>query len=198
MMSGLFLAIMVALAGPDTARAQGIKLGEKMPMIDVAVKLADGNSVVLSSLKGEQGTVVIFWSNQCPWVRRYESRVTELVDAFSEKGIGFVLINANDSVAFPRENTAESGRNAQRYQLPYLIDEGSRLARAFGATQTPHIFLFDPSDVLVYVGKLDDSPGDPGNVQNSYLKEALTLVLQGNPVVTAETPAFGCQIKFQD
>lgn len=193
-----FMSLILVLVGAGGAGAQGLSLGGKMPMAGVTVQQADGGTVVLSDLRGERGTVVIFWSNQCPWVRKYESRVSDLAEDFQAKGIGFILINANDGGAFPRDNQAESRRNAGRFEWPYLIDEGSRLARAFGATRTPHIFVFDPSDTLVYVGALDDSPGDPGNVQHTYLHEALSLILQGNAVVTAETPPFGCMIRFQD
>lgn len=192
-----FLAVSV-LASP--AAAQELVPGSAMPMADVAMSDVDGGEATLARLAGEQGTVVIFWSNQCPWIQRYEERLIALTDSFAPLGLSFVLVNSNDGSAFPQESPAESRATFERSGFPsgvaYLIDPTSELARSFGAERTPHAFVFDESGVLVYMGAIDDSPGDPANVSARYLRSALDAVVSGADVAVPQTKAFGCTIKF--
>lgn len=196
------LLVMVLLASPARGQAADeIPLGSTMPMMNESLPDVQDGQATLGGLKGGAGTVVIFWSNQCPWVERYESRVVDLVDAFADRGIAFVLVNSNDAEAYPQEAAAAG---AERYDaagypsaVRYLSDPSSRLAEAFGAERTPHVYLFNDNDVLVYAGTIDDSPGDPGNVQETFLRDALQAVAAGSDVAVPQTKAFGCTIKFK-
>ena len=184
------------ILGPSMAagQSQELPLGSSMPMADQAMPQADGSQASLSSLAGTTGTVVIFWSNQCPWVDKYEGRVKALHNDYSGQSINFVLVNSNDASAFPQESaqvSAEAG-----YAMPYLMDKSSVLANAFGASRAPHVYVFDGDQSLVYVGTIDDSPGDPGNVKNTYLADALSALVSGDAIPVAKTKAFGCTIKF--
>ena len=192
-----FTAIMLACGAlPVAAQSPKISVGEEMPMQNEPLTTAEGEQVSLSGLAGNQGTVVIFWSNQCPWVSKYEQRVQDLASSYGSKGYSFVLVNPNDPSAFPKESREAS--QGKGYQVPYLMDTESRLARAFGATRTPQVFVFDASNTLSYTGTIDDSPGDPGNVNENYLEEALDAVAQGEEVSTSTTKPFGCMIKFSN
>jgi hypothetical protein len=173
---------------------QEIPLGTSMPMADEAMPRAEGGQATLSSLAGSTGTVVIFWSNQCPWTDKYEDRVMGLHDAYQGQNLRFVLVNSNDEAAFPQESAASSAE--QGYPMPYLMDKSSALANAFGASRAPHVFVFDADRSLVYAGTIDDSPGDPGNVKSTYLDDALSALVSGQPIPVAKTKAFGCTIKF--
>lgn len=187
------------LFAPAFALAQEANIGSTLPLASRSMQAADGSSLTLGSLKGDQGTVVIFWSNTCPWVSKAEDRVLSLANTYAGRGFGFVLVNANDPVAFPDESGEANQQRATsaNYGMPYVTDAGSELAVALGASRTPHIYVFDGSDALVYVGALDDSPGDPSNVTKTYLADALDAVIAGSPVPVAQTKAFGCTIKFQ-
>ncbi len=191
----LMLAVWSIGSAAVTASAQGIGQGAKMPLANEAFETYSGSSATLSGLRGGSGTVLIFWSNECPWVNKLEGRVQSLVNEFSGRGIGFVLINSNDPVAFPKESPASGIKSS--WPDRYLVDKNSTLARALGASRTPHVFLFDASDALVFSGAVDDSPGDPGNVKNAYLKDALNAILSGSGVSAPETKAFGCTIKLK-
>lgn len=194
-LTAIFTLVMLAV-GPALAQNEELPLGSAMPMASEALPQAGGGQSSLGDAQGASGTVVIFWSNNCPWVDKYEDRVLDLANTYGSQGVGFVLVNPNDADAFPRESLEESARRAGSYPMPYLRDPGSRLARAFGAARTPHVFVFDGAGELAYVGTIDDSPGDPGNVQNSYLAGALDALVAGEPVATTRTKAFGCTIKF--
>ena len=77
--------------------------------------------------------------------------------------------------------------------MVYLSDPTSAVAKAFGAERTPHAFVFDADGRLAYVGTIDDSPGDAGNVKERYLERAIGTL---GGVATPSTKAFGCTIKF--
>lgn len=192
----LIPALLLAFGLVSTAAAQEIPLGSKMPAADQNLGTAAGGQASLASLKGTKGTVVVFWSNQCPWIDKYEARVLALAREFRGQGFGFVFVNANDAAAYPKESAAES--KGKGYEVAYLLDTSSSLARAFGAERTPHVYVFDASSALVYVGAIDDSPGDPGSVGQSYLRMALGEIGRGAAVSMPKTKAFGCMIKHKN
>lgn len=192
---GVGLILLLMSAPLVTAQPQELPLGSTLPMQDHTVQRVDGTNTTIGALAGEKGTVFIFWSNQCPWIDQYEERVLNIYRAHSSAGVRIVLINANDPVAFPQE--AAAAGQAKNYPMPYVMDVGSRFAEAVGAFRTPHVFVFDGSKTLVYTGGIDDSPGDPSNVQHTYLLDVIQALAQGTAAEPLATKAFGCRIKFQ-
>lgn len=189
------LAALLLAVGPLSAQAQGLSLGSPLPSAS-GLQDVQGGAAELASLAGSNGTVVIFWSNACPWVEQYEERILRLAQQYQEQGVRFVLINSNNASAFPGESLAESKKRAAGYDgVTYLRDEGGAAAEAFGAARTPHVFVFDSGRSLVYAGAVDDSPGDAQNVQKTYLADALSAITDGGDVPVAQTNAFGCIIK---
>lgn len=193
-----FAALAAAALLVIPVAAQEAPLGSEMPLADRSMTLVDGSSTTLGSLQGDAATVVVFWSNQCPWVDRYEERMQAIMSDYSGRGVSFALVNANDPDAYPKESIEESRQRAQssNYSGRYVIDTGSQLANALGATRTPHVYVFNQQNRLVYVGSIDDSPGDPGNVQRTYLRDALDAVIADRTVSVPQTKAFGCTIRF--
>ncbi|RMH52269.1 MAG: thioredoxin family protein [Bacteroidetes bacterium] len=185
--------------GPALAQDQELPLGAPLPSAELTLTRPDGRAVSLQSLLGSAGTVIVFWSNQCPWVDKYEDRLADLAATYGAAGFAFLVVNANDADAFPKEGADESQARARDLgaAFTYLMDNGSALARALGASRTPHVFVFDANRTLVYVGTIDDSPGDPGNVQKTYLKDVLDALQAGQSVAVPKTKAFGCTIKLQ-
>ena len=168
-----------------------------MPHAELSRQSTNGNQGTLAAARGSKGTVVAFWSNECPWVSKSQDRFLALAKEYAGRGIGFVLVNSNDPVAFPKESLAGSKAYAQAsgISLPYLMDTDGQLARAFGAARTPHVYVFDADGTLAYVGAIDDSPGDPNNAQVHYLRDALNSISNGTDVAVPRTKAFGCTIK---
>lgn len=180
-----------------SAYADGIKLGDKAPMTDVKMKNVDGKQVSIADVTGKNGTLVIFSCNHCPFVKAWEQRITELGNTYRGKGVGVIQINSNDpAVQAPDGYEEMQARSKERgFQFPYVVDEKSAVALAFGASRTPEFFLFDKDGKLVYHGALDDNK-DAAKASQHYLKDALEAVLAGKPVAIAETKAIGCTIKF--
>jgi len=198
------LLVSATLSGPmahaQQANGQQAASQQARPTIpDAEVVTTERDTVSIQSLTGESATVLLFWSNQCPWVDRYESRVRDLTDQFADDGVRFVLVNSNDASTYPEESVE---KNAERVafasrSVPYVSDPSGEVAAAVNASRAPHAFVFDHtgSGRLVYNGAIDDSPAASDNVEEAYLKAVLDAVLSGDDVPFVETKAFGCTIK---
>ncbi len=193
----LITTTILLLTNSLLAQEAEIPLGSPIPGQDVALVDPAGKQVALSSLRGKASTTVLFWSNKCPWTAKYEERVLQLVVDLSGPDNSFVLVNSNDGAAFPDESAAAVAKYAQQKKLPvpYVTDPKSSLASLFGATRAPHVYVFDANATLVYVGAIDDSPGDPGGVTKQYLRDAITALTSGTRIASPQTKAFGCMIR---
>lgn len=191
-----FAMLLLVVPGSVTAQdTEPLALGTPMPEATL-YDVEQNSSVSTSALQGDQATVVLFWSNQCLWIDRYEERVQTLSADIANSGVQVVLVNANDPNAFADESRSASAERAQTYeQMRYVRDENATFARQLGAERTPHAFLFDADGALVYRGGIDDSPGNPNDVRTAYLRDAINAVLEGESVPEPDTRPFGCMLK---
>lgn len=197
---GAVLPFGVTRAMAETLERQDeLKIGADMPKPDLELILTDKTTTTLDDVAGEKGTVVAFWANHCPFVVRYEDRFIELASTYRDKGIAFIAVSSNDPIRYEADNLENMAKRVEDkgYTFRYAFDEGSRLAAAFGATRTPHIYLFNADRELVYVGAVDDST-DPEKVETTYLKDAMDAVLAGDDVPITNSRAIGCTIKWQN
>lgn len=188
------LALATALAIPAAA----LQLGDPAPQRDVQMHGVDGRELSVAGAAGSKGTLVIFTCNHCPWSKAWQSRIASLGNTYRQRGIGVIAINANDPAANTEDGFEEMVKRAKDlgFQFPYVVDTGSKVARAFGAERTPEAFVFDAAGKLVYHGTIDDNAEDANQVKQHYLGDALEAVATGKPVSLAETKALGCSIKF--
>lgn len=159
----------------------------------------DGKTYGPESFAGAPALAVIFWCNHCPYVRAWEDRVIALQREYAERGVRFVLINSNDPAKYPDDSFDNMTVRVRekRYPFPYLFDESQAVARQYGATRTPEIFLFDRDKTLRYHGAPDDNYDDPAAVEQRYFRDAIEAVLAGRAPTPTETPARGCTIKWR-
>ena len=178
--------------------AKELDLGSILPLGDIKMADISGKDVSLNDAKGKNGLLVIFSCNTCPWVIAWEDRYVELADTYKDKGVGIVAINSNETQFENVDSMEEMQAHAkeQGYNFYYTMDNGSKLASEFGATRTPHIYLFDKKDKLVYRGAIDDNARKPDKVENTYLADAIDNMLAGNTIDPTATKALGCAIKF--
>ena len=178
--------------------AKELDLGSILPLGDIKMADISGKDVSLNDAKGKNGLLVIFSCNTCPWVIAWEDRYVELADTYKDKGVGIVAINSNETQFENVDSMEEMQAHAkeQGYNFYYTMDNGSKLASEFGATRTPHIYLFDNKDKLVYRGAIDDNARKPDKVENTYLADAIDNMLAGSAIEPATTKALGCAIKF--
>ncbi len=154
---------------------------------------ADGKERALSSLKGAKGTVLLFIATRCPVSNAYNERMEKLAADLKARGVNVVGINSNST-----EPLSEVKQHAAEHKFSFVVlkDEGNRIADRLGATVTPEAFLLDPSNKLVYRGRIDNADprrGDP--VTSDDLRNAVEETLAGKPVTKTEGKAFGCSIK---
>ena len=176
-----------------------LELGSTLPMGDHRLIDISGNYLSLNEAMDKNGLLVIFSCNTCPWVLRWEDRYVTLAKQYTPKGIGVIAVNSNENNFDSVDNLDEMRKHAKKnnYNFPYVQDFGSRLAREFGATRTPHIFLFNGDNTLVYRGAIDDNAKDARKVDEPFLANAIDAMLGGNPIAVASTKALGCGIKFK-
>lgn len=205
--ASLWMAAVCAVAFAGTSLAQApagdeaptvLAIGAAAPMTDTKMTGVDDKEITLAEAAGKKGTMVIFMCNHCPWVKAWQTRISKIGNAAVAKGIGVVAVNSNDPAAYPEDDMANMKTRAKDlgFKFPYVVDATSDVARAFGATHTPEIFLFDASGKLVYHGAIDDNR-DEKLVKKQYLQQAVAAVAAGKPVALAETKSLGCGIKYR-
>ena len=181
-------------------QAKELDLGSVLPLEDVKMMDITGKEVSLGEAKGENGLLVIFSCNTCPWVIKWEDRYVELAKKYQSKGVGMIALNSNETSFESSDSIDEMKKHAKEnsYNFYYARDDGSILAREFGATRTPHVYLFDAEDQLVYRGAIDDNAKNQKKVKKPYVADAIDAMLVGNTIKYASTKALGCGIKFKD
>jgi len=182
----------------DWSAALALRPGENIPLAALPMRAVAGEATSIADVAGERGTLVLFICNHCPWVQRWNSRITAIGNDARRQGVGVIAINANDPARITQDGFAEMKVMARRqgYEFPYVVDAGSRLARAFAAERTPEAFLFDGGRKLVYHGAIDDNAADAGAVGHHFLRDAVAALIAGQPQPLAETKSLGCGLKL--
>jgi peroxiredoxin len=153
-----------------------------------------------NSVRGQNGTLIFFTCNHCPYVIGSEARMKALYERITPQGVAMVAIHSNETQNHPTdtfplvlERMKEMG-----FQWLSLKDEKQFSARDYGAQRTPHYFLFNAEGVLVYSGRMDDAPRDASKAGTHELQDAIDDLLAGVPVRMPQTDAIGCNIKWWD
>lgn len=159
----------------------------------------DDKTYSLNDFSDKKILIIIFSCNHCPYVQAYEDRIIVLQKEFEKDGVQIVAINSNDDVKYPDDSFEEMKKRAasKGFNFPYLRDETQEIAKAFVATHTPQIFLFNCARKLKYEGKIDDNWQEPDKVKSAYLREAILEVVAGKEVSVPETFSIGCTIKWK-
>ena len=193
----IFIALVLLTKPLLAQKYPTLEIDQKMPVQNYKVKSINGDFMSLSDNIKNNGILVIFTSNKCPFVVMWEDRYKLIEDECLKSDIGMVYINSNearrdgdDSIDKMREHSKKMG-----YNYPYLIDRNSKIANSFGAKTTPHIFLFNKNKKLVYKGAIDDNYQSIKNVKEKYLINAITQLNNNEEIKINTTKAIGCSIK---
>lgn len=202
-----FLAIALIVAS-FTLDDNGIKLeiGQKAPLTEFKMPDVNGEFHTLKSLKGTNGIIVVFSCNTCPFVvgsdrfEGWEKQYNGLAKYANEKGMTMVLINSNEAKR-DKDDSPEAMKirsDRKEYTMPYLVDANSKVADAFGAKTTPHVYMFDATLKLVYTGCVDNTWDSKAKVVVPYLEQAIREFSKGDEISFPVTPPKGCSIKRVD
>lgn len=188
---------MLALTLAAFVSGDRLPIGAKAPMTDLAMTDVSGRTVTLAEAAGENGLLVLFTANDCPWVKAWEGRYLAAAEAAKALGVGMIAVNPNEAGRARADGLEAMKKHAEArgYTFYYALDRDHRLADAFGAERTPEVFLFDKNLTLVYAGAIDDNPRRPEAVEHPYLLDAMRAMVAGRPVPVASTKAIGCAIK---
>ncbi|MBH30933.1 MAG: thioredoxin family protein [Candidatus Marinimicrobia bacterium] len=192
----LMLALPLLLVA--SAVAGELEIGADLPLADVKMADVSGKKVSLNDAMGENGLLVVFSCNTCPWVDAWEDRYVKVSKKYQKKGVGMIAVNPNEASRKKGDSMDDMKARAKKakYDFYYTVDEESKLASAFGATRTPHIYLFNKKGTLVYRGAIDDNARRPRKVESAYLMDAIDAMIAGKQIKTTSTKALGCSIKF--
>lgn len=178
------------------------------PVCDFGQKIVDftlpdpatGTDVSLADVKGENGTLVVFICNHCPYVMAVIDRLVRDAKALQALGVGVVAISSNDIATHPQDGPEEMAALAAKhgFSFPYLYDETQSVARAFGAICTPDFFGYNADGGLQYRGRLDASRKEAGPAElRRDLYEAMKQVAETGEGPRDQTPSMGCSIKWK-
>ena len=193
----LILTVLVlGLAVSAQAQTQ-LALGSNAPMTSQKMEDVSGRSVSLSEAAGQNGLLVVFTCNTCPWVMKWEDRYPQMSRIARENNIGMIALNPNEAYRERGDGMDDMKKRAQKmnYDFPYVLDKDHKVADAFGASRTPHIYLFNKNMELVYVGAIDDNADNAAAVKEFYVKDAIEELVGGSAIANPSTKSLGCTIK---
>lgn len=197
---GSFLIALIGLVSATSIVAQDIQqlpLGSTLPLGDVQMEDISGRNLSLNEVKGDNGLLVIFSCNTCPWVIKWEDRYPLVQELATVNDIGIILLNPNEDYRDKGDGMEDMILHAEKagYNLPYVLDKNHRVADAFGASRTPHVYLFNAEDKLVYVGAIDDNANSAADVEEFYVEDAIEQLSAGQAITRSSTKSIGCTIK---
>jgi peroxiredoxin len=169
---------------------------------DFSLKNLDGKYVSLSQFNDAKGFIVVFTCNTCPMAKKYEGRIIDLNKEFSGKGYPVIAINSNDRTVSPGDSYEEMQKlaTAKGYKFEYLYDDSQEVAKQYGATNTPHVYVLSKNDGKLkvgYVGAIDNNAEDASKADKKYVHDAVNALLKGEQAPVAGTKAIGCGIKWK-
>ncbi|MGB0404046.1 MAG: redoxin family protein [Salibacteraceae bacterium] len=182
---------------------KALEIGSEVPLSDEKMANIDGKAYSLNDLKKENGLLVVFSCNTCPFVigngdkEGWEGRYNDLYESALKNQMGMVLVNSNEAKRKGEDSMKNMKAHAkeQGYKMAYVIDKNHKLADAVGARTTPHVYLLDKDLKLVYRGLIDDNVNSAKEVKVKYLEGAMKEVANGRSPEPATTKAMGCSIK---
>jgi peroxiredoxin len=193
------LAATLAFGAPAALAAATV--GQPAPAFSAVD--TSGKTVSLADFKGRH--VVLEWVNPgCPYVRKHYGSANmqgTQQDAVA-RGVVWLAVNSTASDSGDYMTPAAMAQWMQEQKAAAtatLMDSDGKVGRAYGARTTPHMYVVDPAGTLVYACAIDSKPtANPADISTAtnHVKAALAESLDGKPVSTAATRAYGCSVKY--
>ena len=159
----------------------------------------DGATHSFDSVKGPNGTLIVFMCNHCPYVKAIMPLLVRDATDLQALGIGFAAISSNDATSHPDDSfdNMKAVAAANGFPFPYLYDESQDVARAYDAVCTPDFFGFNSAGGLQYRGRLDETRTKPVPDARRDLFEAMKQVAETGAGPDDQIPSMGCSIKWR-
>ena len=170
------------------------------PAVDFSLPGVDGKTWTLEQCRGDNGLLVMFICNHCPYVKAIRERIVRDARELLDHGVKSVAIMSNDAAGYPEDSFDNMRRVARRFHFPfpYLLDETQEVARAYGAVCTPDFFGYNGDLELQYRGRLDESRKEtaPEGVRRD-LFEAMKQIAATGEGPREQIPSIGCSMKWR-
>jgi peroxiredoxin len=164
------------------------------------LKSTEGKFISLENFKGENGTLIMFICNHCPYVKAITKDIVEDCNELKKLGINSIAISSNDPTNYPEdsfENMIEFAKK-NKFSFPYLIDETQEIAKAYDAVCTPDFFGYNKDLELQYRGRSRELKNlIPIRNGKSDLYKAMKQVAETNHGPKDQIPSAGCSIKWK-
>ena len=171
-----------------------------LPAIDFSLPGTDGKIWTLDECRGENGLLVMFICNHCPYVKAILDRLVRDTNELKQFGMNTAAIMSNDPADYQDDSFDNMQRVAQEndFSFPYLFDETQQTAQRFGAVCTPDFFGYNKDLQLQYRGRLDASRKEAAAPDaRRDLFEAMKQVAETGRGPQQQIPSMGCSIKWR-
>lgn len=200
------LVVAVSLIGTgflEDKKLETLAIGDEAPLQNLEMKAASGGKLSLKSQLKENGLIVVFSCNTCPFViggenfPGWEKDYNHLTALSNQNKLGLVLINSNEAKRKKGDSFKDMIERSKEkdFKAPYLLDSKHELADAFGAKTTPHIFMFDKNMTLIYEGSIDNTWKPKVDKKETYLIDAIEAHSENKEINPNKTAPKGCSIK---
>ena len=166
---------------------------------DFKLKSTDNKNLSLSDIKGENGTLIMFISNHCPYVKAITKDMVEDCNELKKIGINSVAICANDPINYPEDSFENMILFSKKHQFsfPYLVDETQNIAKTYDAVCTPDFFGYNKNLELQYRGRMRELRNlVPVRDGKSDLLIAMKEIATTGKGPKNQIPSAGCSIKW--
>ncbi|MDT8370905.1 MAG: thioredoxin family protein [Gammaproteobacteria bacterium] len=171
-----------------------------LPAIDFSLPGTDGKIWTLDDCRGENGLLVMFICNHCPYVKAILDRLVRDTNELKQLGINTVAIMSNDVADYEEDSFENMQCVAQEhhFSFPYLYDETQQTAQAYGAVCTPDFFGYNKDLQLQYRGRFDASRKQAAAADaRRDLFEAMKQIAETDRGPEQQIPSMGCSIKWR-
>jgi len=168
---------------------------------DFQLKSTDNKIISLNDIKGENGTLIMFICNHCPYVKAVTKDIVEDCKKLKNLGVNSVAICANDAENYPEDSFDNMILFAKKNQFdfPYLNDETQEIARTYDAVCTPDFFGYNKDLGLQYRGRFRELKSlVPVRDGESDLFKAMKQISETGKGPENQTPSAGCGIKWKN
>ncbi len=162
------------------------------------LKSTENKMISLNDVKGENGTLIMFICNHCPYVLATIKETVNNCKELENNGIKSIAIMSNDPKVYEEDSFENMVSRMEEFNCPwtYLYDESQKIAQSFGALKTPHFFIFDQNWKLLYTGRNTDNPRNTDLRTTDDLHDALRQAVAGENITVPITNPIGCNIKW--
>ena len=174
-----------------------LQVGDKAP--EFSLPATDGKTYSLSDFADAKVLVIFFTCNHCPYVIGSDELTRQTVENFTPRGVKFVGVNSNSPNTYQEDSFDNMVKRMDQYNFPwmYLYDATQDIACAYGALKTPHFFVFNAEQKLIYTGRGVDNPMETEKVTVNDLEIVLEEHLAGKQITTPVTNPIGCNVKWE-